>query len=179
MEQDRKMTDYIVDAETGEITGNLYEGDKIVRPKHNNDNIIENYNTDKKFIKLYVGVSDKLADILTGSESKFILRISSLICYEDYFLRRGGVHNGTKLDMQLLADEIGMNYNSVRGIVSSLKKKGVFGIFQTGEVWEEKLHNIIVVNPNIFGIGRSVDKRTLKLFEDSGWDQYLVTKKTW
>lgn len=165
---------------TGEIVNQINPGDSIKRGKNKTDcDLYYGYNSDKKFVKLYTGVSNVLADLLTGTELKVVIKLTNLICYEDYILRKGGHHNGEILDLKQISEILDMNYNTLRGIMRSLYKKGVFGVFKSGEVFTEELYNAIVANPDIFGIGRNVMYNTVALFEKTKWKEYLVSKKIW
>jgi hypothetical protein len=171
--EERKLVAQVVDVETGEIVNGIYEKDKIVpykEPKPEDEKIEYNFNSEAKFVKLYLGVND-LRKYLTQGEFAITMSLADFICYEDCIIRRGGHQNGKILSIKELSEEMDINYDALRKTVTSLVKKGVIGIHKTGCKDNPNIMvKAITVNPYIFTKGNNVNKTILGLFEHSNWN---------
>lgn len=170
--EERKLVAKVYDVETGEITNEIYEKDKIVpykEPKPDNELIEYNFNSNSKFVKLYLGVNE-LRKYLTQGEFAVAMSLADFICYEDCIIRKGGHHNGKILSIKELSIEMDINYDALRKTITSLVKKGVIGIHKTGCKDKPNIMiKAITVNPYIFTKGNNVNKTILGLFEHANW----------
>lgn len=171
MEEEKEVMYHVVDFETGEIIDDIGPGDKIVHKKEKKDDIIYDFNNDKSFVKLYLGVNE-LRKYLTQGEFTVAISLADFVCYNDCILREGGHRNGKILTIQELADEMEMNYDALRKHISSLVKKGVIGIHKTGcKDAPNKMVKAITVNPYIYTKGNNVNSTILSLFSESQWNR--------
>lgn len=170
--EERKLIAKVVNVETGEVINDLYEKDKIVyykEPKIEEEKIEFNFNSNAKFVKLYLGVNE-LRKYLTQGEFAIAISLADFICYDDCIIRKGGHHNGKILSIKELSAEMEINYDALRKTVTSLIKKGVIGIHKTGcKDNPNVMVKAITVNPYIFTKGNNVNKTILGLFEHTNW----------
>lgn len=100
MENDKEILKYIVDPETGEVEDYIYSGDAILRDKNDQD-IIKNYNSDKRFVKLFDGINDLRKYLNNQGEFTTAMSLADYVCYLDCMLRRGGIRNGKKMTLEI------------------------------------------------------------------------------
>lgn len=173
--KEKELIAQVISTETGEIIEDLYEGDKIIHSKNEekdeqNNKLIYNFNEGVPFVKLYLGVN-KMRKYLTPGEFTIAISLADFVCYEDCIVREGGHHNGKILTISELAEEMEMNYEALRKILSSLKKKGVIAISETGCRDNPKiLTKCIIVNPYIFTKGININKTLTGIFNNSNWN---------
>lgn len=166
---DEKKVMYTIVSNDGEIIDYIYEGDRI---KHmdEKDPLKEKYfdfNKDKNFVKLYSGMTE-LKKNLTDREFAIAIALSDFVCYDDCCLREGGHGNGKILRQKDLAEKFEMNYNTLKEIMLSLRKKKILGTFITGA--NDKT---ITVNPYIYTRGTNVNKTVITYFKNSKWKDIL------
>ena len=170
----------LVDYETGEIMDSVGYGDKVkIIRKEDEDKKREflntyelNFKKDVSFVKLYQGVNE-LRKYLTTGEFTVAISLCDYVSYEDCIIRRGGTHKGKILTIKELAEDMEIEYDSLRRTISSLVKKGVLGIHKTGcKDKPDILIKSITVNPNIYCRGNKVNKMALSLFEGSNWNHH-------
>jgi hypothetical protein len=168
--EEKELIANVVDVETGEIINDIYEKDKIVPYKEpKEDDKIYDFNSDEKFVKLYLGVNE-LRKYLTQGEFAVAMSLADFICYDDCIVRKGGHHNGKILTNKELSEEMDINYDALRKTITSLTKKGVIGIHKTGcKNNPNVMVKAITVNPYIFTKGNNVNKTILGLFEHTNW----------
>lgn len=171
-ENEKELVGHVVSSETGEIIDDIYSGDKVVHKKtdeQKDDHIIYNFNSDKPFVKLYLGVNE-LRKHLTPGEFTIAISLADFICYEDCILRKGGHLNGKILSIEDLSVEMDMNYEALRKQINSLVKKGVIGIHKTGcKDKPNTLVKAITVNPYIYTKGNNINETIASLFSCSRW----------
>lgn len=167
MEQARKLISYEVDAETGEMLGEIYEGDKIVRE---NDTDKENkkiyLNDGRRFVKVYENVLNARGaaqDKLTNREVAVLMALATFVCYDSCCLREGGHGNGKVLTQTDLAERLDMKYNNFNAVFCSLRDKKALGTFCTGGV------ETITINPYIIMRGATVNATVADYFKESVW----------
>ena len=166
--KDKIIVSYEVDAETGEILSEIYEGDRIVHKKDEDETTISGFNKGHRFVKLYAGISNlrgKGKDKLSDKEFAVTLSLSDFVCYDDCCLREGGHSNGKILTQAELAEKLEMQYKNFNNTFRSLRKKMVLGTFHTGG------DEYITVNPWIFTRGTKVNATVAAYFENSVWSK--------
>lgn len=171
--KEKIIVSYEVDAETGEILSEIYEGDRIVHQKDEDEKTIDGFNHGKKFVKLYAGVSQlrgKGKDKLSDKEFAVTIALSDFVCFEDCCLREGGHRNGKILTQAELATKLDMQYKNFNNTFRSLRKKMVLGTFHTGG------EEYITVNPWIFTRGTRVNATVAAYFESSVWAKNIPLK---
>ena len=164
--KDKIIVSYEVDAETGEILSEIYEGDKIVHKKDEDETTIYGFNKGHRFVKLYAGISKlrgKGKDKLSDKEFAVTVSLSDFVCYEDCCLRECGHSSGKILTQAELAEKLDMQYKNFNNTFRSLRKKMVLGTFHTGG------EEYITVNPWIFTRGTKVNATVAAYFENSVW----------
>lgn len=166
--EERKILYTIVDAD-GVIVDYIYEGDKVKHQDEKNplDEKYFGFNKDKNFVKLYSGMSE-LKKRLTDREFAVAIALSDFVCYDDCCLREGGHGNGKVLTMKNLSEKLDINYNTLKEIMLSLRKKKILGTFITGT--NDKT---ITVNPYVYTRGSNVNKTVITYFENSEWRDIL------
>jgi hypothetical protein len=167
---------YVVNKRSGKTTDYIKEGDKIKHKETNKkkeeylrDHEID-FNDGVPFVKLYKGMNN-LRKYLTTGEFTIAVSLADYVSYEDCVIRRGGHHNGKILTIKELAEEMEIEYDSLRRTITSLVKKGVLGIHKTGCKDNPKiLIKAITVNPYIYNRGKDVSKTALSLFSHTKWN---------
>lgn len=172
---ERQITHLIVNSETGVVVDNLKIGDKVVKQENviaRNDYLQTydlDFQKDKKFVKVFNGMNE-IRKNLTGNEALILLGMLDFVSYDDGIIRQGGHGNGKILNTKELAEEMGVQYENLRKVITSLTKKGVIGIHKTGSRDNpDSLIKSIIVNPYIFMRGTKMNKTILGLFEQSKW----------
>lgn len=167
MEQARKPIRYEVDAETGEVLGEIYEGDKIVRANETAEESKKIYlNSERRFVKVYENVlkaKGEAQDKLTDREVAVLIALADFVCYNSCCLREGGHGNGKVLTQADLAERLGMKYNNFNAVFCSLRNKKALGTFRTGGV------ETITINPYIIMRGKQVNATVADYFKESVW----------
>lgn len=171
--EERKLIAKVIDAETGEIINDLYEGDKIISPYQQDNNQIKNYNGDKRFVKLFDGTEELHRLLKNDGVFSTAIRLSKYVCYDDCVLRTNGHKNGNVLDVHELSELMKIPYNTLRKHISVLYKNGVLALCKTGTKGNPDLINdCIIANPDVFMRGSNVNKTVLSIFQEAGWDDY-------
>lgn len=178
MNEEKEVIAKVVSVKTGEVLDDICYGDRVIHPNKDRE-IYYDYNKDKRFVKLYGGVS-ALRKYLTPVEFTIAISLSDFVSYEDCILRKGGHHNGKILGIHELAELMDMNYHSLRRVMYSLNNKGVIAICKIGckDKPSEKV-TAIVVNPDLFMRGVDVNKTALGLFENSNWLAEDLEESKW
>ncbi len=175
--EERKTIAKIVDDETGEILGDIKEGDRIVSPKDENDQI-KNYNSEKKFVKLFDGTEELHKLLNNDGVFTTAIRLSKYVCYDDCILRTNGHKNGRILDIHDLSELMDIPFNTLRKHISVLYKNGVLALCKTGSKGNPDLiRDCIIANPDIFLRGSNVNKTVVAIFKEAGWDNYKSINK--
>ena len=169
---ERKIIAKAIDIETGEELADIYEGDKIISPKEPNDQI-ENYNGDKRFVKLFDGISELRKAINNDGVFSTAVSLADYVCYDDCVIRMGGHKNGRVMSVHDLSDALDIPYNTLRKHISALYKNGVLALCKTGTRGNpDLLNDCIIANPSVYLRGTKVNKTVLSIFEESGWGNY-------
>ena len=172
---------YLVDAETGEITREFNEGDrlKIIRSEsieHLRREQLK-FNKGKSFVKLYDEVIPYLVDYLSGPELKYILSMAQHISYKDCVLRRTNNNLSDPIKASEFCAIHGYNYSTGKKIFSTLKKKGVIAYVETGTILSDYVGNIdkiYLVNPYIYFRGCEINETAKSVFDRSGWKEKII-----
>ena len=172
---------YLVDAETGEITREFNEGDrlKIIRSEsieHLKKEQLK-FNKGKSFVKLYDEVIPYLVDYLSGPELKYILSMAQHISYKDCVLRRTNNNLSDPIKASEFCAIHGYNYSTGKKIFSTLKKKGVIAYVETGTILSDYVGNvdkIYLVNPYIYFRGCEINETAKSVFDRSGWKEKII-----
>ena len=171
----------IVSMETGEILDTLKTGDNLslVRAEQieYTKSHIQNFNSDKTFVKIYDDVVPLLEKYLTLPEFKFTICLTPHVSFEDCIIRRTMDRKSQILNMHDLAELHGYKYDYVRKIMSSLKNKGVIGRHDTGSILKEYSGNsntVYTVNPYIFFRGVDILTPVHSFYSNSGWKELLA-----
>lgn len=153
----------------GVVIDHIYAGDKITREddRKPTDDRYFDFNKNKSFVKLYTGMVE-LKKRLTDREFAVAIALSDFVCYDDCCLREGGHGNGKILTMKDLAEKLDIQYNNLKAIILSLRKKKILGVFITG-----KNDKTYTVNPYVYTKGNNVNKTVITYFENSEWHDIL------
>ena len=175
-----QVTEYIIDAETGEIINEIRDGDKLrlKRKEQNEYDLfhISNFNYNKSFVKIYDEVIPLLEKHLTLAEFKFAICLIPHVSYEDCIIRKTNDRNSKIINIRELAELHGYNYDYTKRIIGSLKKKGVVGKHETGSILRncgQKINIVYTVNPFIYFRGSDLLTPVHSFYINSGWQELL------
>lgn len=178
---DQTITNLIVDPETGEITGEVYDGDKLSIRRYSQEEYVHthivNFNKDKSFVKIYDDIVPLLEKYLTPAEFRLAISLSPHVSYEDCIIRRTNNRNSSILNMKDLAEIHEYRYDYLKKLMLSLKKKGVIGKHETGSIlqgYTGQCGTVYTVNPYIYFRGADLNKPTYSFYENSGWRELLA-----
>ena len=166
----------IVDSESGEVTGYIGEGDRIIRKsstesyvKQTDENYVYDFQKGKAFLKTYEDGMRKVRGELTNAECSFLWYLLPQMEYNTNLLRND---DGTLLNVKDLQVITGMSYDANRKLMEGLKDKGVIGKWETGNKDNPKvMFRCYVMNPFLFLKGNRVHKDLLEKFAESGWGE--------
>ena len=170
----------ILDYETGEITNEINEGDKvkIVRDEQAEyrANHVMNFNKDEPFVKMFDKTVFILSEHLSNAAFKLAIKLASNVSYEDCILRKTSDIRSSVATLEELAEIHGYSYSNFRHLFSELKKKYVVGKHETGPKTKNPGQNnlyMYTVNPYIYFRGKNVDKAALTFYDKSGWKELI------
>ncbi len=171
---------YIVNASTGEIENATYAGDKLGITRFSQLQYVathvQNFNSDKTFVKIYDEVVPLLEKYLTLPEFKFAICLTPHVSYEDCIIRQTMDRRSKILTMKDIAEIHNYKYDYVRKIMSSLKNKGVIGKHETGSILGEYPDGndvVYTVNPYIYFRGSDMITPVHSFYYNSGWKELL------
>lgn len=174
------ITDYIINADTGEITGEVYEGDRLHVRRETQDKYasfhITDFNKGKSFVKIYDEVIPLLEKYLKAPEFKMAICIAPHVSYEDCIIRESCNRNSKILTLKDFAAIHDYKYDYVKKIMLSLKKKGVIGKHETGNILEGytgRYGTVYTVNPYIYFRGSDMISPVYSFYSSSGWKELL------
>jgi len=151
----------VVDTDTGAITGEIQQGDRIVRSTSIDKyiNSIE-LNKNEPFIKIFSNVLFDLSEDLTGKESLFLYYLIQYINYDDGILEK----NRQLLTREIMIQETKQTERTIDRLLLSLVEKEILGKHKTGT---KKF--AYIVNPFIFMKGKRINKTLYELFKKTKW----------
>lgn len=168
----------IVNPNTGEIEGKIDPGDRILKSKS-----IEylkeegrDFNKDKTFVKLYDEVIPLFEKYITPNELKYLLLIAQHVSFSDCVLRKTNNNLSEPISAREFSQMHGYNYDCVKKIFLSLKKKGVLAYVEVGSVFPDyigKVKNMYLVNPYIYFRGEKLNASVMAIFNESGWKELV------
>ena len=152
----------VVDTSTGEVVGDLYDGDRILRlESYNYLNSREKISAD--YVKLYLKSADALsrAEGMTTPAYKVCLRLLPYVRYDTGLIAH---QNGEPLTAMEIVELFGdMCEKTVFNSLEEIVKHDVFAKVRRGKF----VH--YAANPYIFMRGAKVNKTLIKLFSKSDW----------
>jgi hypothetical protein len=149
-------------AETGEKTGEMYAGDRVVRKKS-----IEYLQStveilpSETYVKLYLKPLSILAESLTGPESLMVYFLIGYLSYDSGILMHS---NGKILTRSFIADAMGQSERQVDRTLDKLREKQVLK-----KVLGAKREVSIIMNPWLFMRGKRINKTLYEMFRNSDW----------
>lgn len=156
-----EITQVMYSSKTGEKTGELYQGDRIVRQKtvdYLQDTV--ELLPDANFVKAYTKPLTQLAKSLTGPEMNMVYYLLQYISYESGALKH---HNGQLLTRRFIANEMDLSERTVDRILQGLKAKKVISHNYIGKEVQ------YYVNPWLFMRGKRINKTLYEMFKNSEW----------
>jgi len=154
--------------EYGEILGEIYEGDKIVRKEQDEYKRKHYISFQKKeaFVKVFTNPITDLFKELPTKEFAVAMAIMPFISYSDGILR----YEGKIIDGKEISDLLGENYETFKRVITALIKKGVLNrVVRPSDTYANKTKKCLVVNPYIFLRGQDIEKDIVNLFSDTRW----------
>jgi hypothetical protein len=147
--------------ETGEIVGEINEGDKIIRKETQDylNSTIKDFNKDEQFIKVFIKPLYELSRTLTGTESVFLNYLIQYINYADGILKQ----NNNVLTRNIISKETDIPLRTVDRLLSSLMEKQIIGKHKTGRMV------CFTVNPFIFMRGKRIGNTLYEFYKYSKW----------
>ncbi len=155
----------VVSPETGEVTNEIYEGDRIIRKK-TTDFLVETIEIGKneKFTKIFDNTLLALSDEnMTGKQWKI------LILFINYFKYDSGLiafDNGNPVGAEDVIELTGMSRKTVFDAINKLCEKKIISKTKVG--FDIKYYG----NPFIFCKGRRINKTLHTMFSKSKWTNY-------
>jgi len=169
MEETKKAVAVMYSPETGEKTGEIYPGDRILRKKS------EDYLTgtveilkDETYTKIFGRAGFRLARALTGAELQMIYLLVHYISFDSGILMHS---NGKPITRYFLAKETGMSERTVDRILQGLKEKQVLGKHVSGR----EVH--YTVNPWLFMKGNRINRTLYEFFKNTRWAKIYDFKR--
>ncbi len=166
--EEREQRGFAIDMK-GKVIKALYEGDRIVDASQDDYNRLfyTGFNKNMKFVKIYTKSVIDLVRELTHKEMYVVMCLLPFMSYKDCVLR----HNGTILDLKMIADLYSEDYTNFRRTISSLMKKDVLRKMDiTSDRDDSKMKKCYVMNPYIFFKGTDMRKDIADQFKDSKWN---------
>ena len=156
-----KVTHQMIIPETGEMIGQLYEGDRILRGKSDEylKSTIE-LNKGEPYAKLYIRPMFEIAKTLSGSELQMVYYLLSYLSYDSGIIMN---NNGRPLSRQVIAQEINLAVKTVDKILQGLHSKQVIGKHNNGR------EVCFTMNPWLFMRGKRINKTLHEFFKNSRW----------
>ncbi|MCI1958987.1 MAG: hypothetical protein LKJ25_05105 [Clostridia bacterium] len=167
---EKRLTDFaIVNISTGEITKEIYEGDKLVTKEQSEyaENYITNFNRKVPFVKVYLCDCNELYEDLTGTEVIVISTLINYISYKDNILRI----DKRPMKIKDISDLTKKNYDNMKKLISSLEKKEVIKKIKWFDEEANRELNCIAVNPFLFFRGTDIRKEIVEVFNESKWSK--------
>ena len=171
---------YIVDATTGEIENTTYVGDRVGITRFAQlqyaTTHVQNFNSDKTFVKIYDEVVPLLEKWLTPSEFKFAICLTPHVSYEDCIIRQTMDRRSKILNQKDIAELHNYKYDYVRKMMASLKNKGIIGKHETGNIlseYPEDYNVVYTVNPYVYFRGSDMITPVHSFYYNSGWKELL------
>ena len=152
----------ILDQATGEILGNLDEGDRILKKK-SLDHLADTITIPKEetFKKMYDQSIRAVIDCkLSGADYAIMLYMASNLRYQSNAVQHP---NGRLITRETLTSEMGLNKETVKRAIRSLISQGIIV-----EV-DSTVGKVFVVNPYIFNVGDKISKTMHDLFKGTQW----------
>jgi predicted transcriptional regulator len=157
---------HIIDIETGKVTHDIREGDKvrIIREKQSRPNKRSEpqiyINKEEPFIKVYTKPLFELSKSLSGTESQFINYLIQFVRYDTGIL---AYSNGKHITRTSMVKDTGLSKKTIDRLIISLSDKEILGKHKTGRCVT------LTVNPFIFMRGHKVNQTLYEFFKDSKW----------
>ena len=177
---DQTPTNLLIDYNTGEITAEIYDGDRLRISRQQQDEYAQthiiNFNKDKTFVKIYDEVVPLLEKYLTSPEFKFAICLSPHVSYEDCIIRESQNRNSRIIGIKDIAAVHGYTYNYAKKLFLSLKNKGIIGQHETGSILSncpQKITKVYTVNPYVYFRGSDIITPVHIFYRDSGWLELL------
>lgn len=123
---------------------------------------------------MYVEVVWILAQKLPPKEFSVVMLLSKFVEYETCILRTGYGKGKHDMDLQEIADAIGVDYTRASRLIRSLVSKGIIGEFRAGDINSSKITKKYLVNPYIYCNGSHPETDVTKyFFEKTGWVEFI------
>lgn len=164
----KKPKSHLVDVETGELTGTLNEGDRILRK----ESLLFLSATQEwhieHFYKGHLGEIKKWMKDLTPNEKAVLFTISPYVGYSDCCLKHD---NGAMLTFDDIVDMSGLSRGAVSETLNLLQKKD---ILYKGKNSKERQY---FMNPWLFCKGSRINKVLQMMFRN--YKIRVMGNKTW
>lgn len=171
MENTEKPIKFVVDAETGAVEDDMFEGDWIVRKKQreylekNSDEIenerMYNFGQDEKFSILSSYSAKQLAnEKLTGAEYRMLLLMISNTNYKSGLVTLGNNHDIT---VEWLTKTLKISKKTTENCLKTLIDRGIIARNTTNHKTK------YFFNPYIQYRGRWINKTLYEMFKNTKW----------
>jgi len=159
----------LCDPRTGEKTGEIRTGDKIVRARTKEYfGATVEILPDEAYIKTFTKPLTQLAETLTGPETSLVYYLVQYLSYESGMLKH---RNGQPLDRAYISDETGQSERTVDRLLQGLKEKHVMGRNVVGREVQYFL------NPWLFMRGKRINRTLHDMFKNSRWAKVYELKQ--
>lgn len=126
--------------------------------------------TDTTFVRNFRGNGVLFRELLTPQETQLAMFLQDFVCYNDCVLRTNGNKQGNPLSIEDLYKMYGgLQYETFRKQMSSLRKKEVIAYHNAGTAGIDNKMRWITLNPYIFCRGTEVDTWIREYFSNSTW----------
>lgn len=170
----------LLDTTTGEVLAEFKENDRLKLSRAEQDEYLKShiidFNRDKSFVKVYDEVVPLLEKYLTMPEFKLAICLMPHVSYEDCIIRETKDRRSKILSIKDLAEIHDWKYDYLRKIISSLKKKGVIGKHETGNIlygYNGRYGTVYTVNPFIYFRGSDMITPVYSFYVNSGWQELI------
>ena len=156
-----EATGFLINAETGEIKTEVFEGDRILRDKSFDflSNTVEVGKNDY-FVKTFVGVLPKVLDVLTPTECKMLLTLLKYLSKDSGVLNHS---NGVPVTKEHLLKAYKSSIATAERAIKGLCDKDIIQAIKRPQ------GRILLVNPYVVMNGRRVSQTCYDVFYKSVW----------
>ena len=157
----KKTIDLVV-RETGEVTGSLNEGDRIIRKKSEEylKSTIEIL-PEAAYIKTYIKPLSQLAEVSSGPEMLLIYYLLQYLSFESGIVSHS---NGRIITRSYIAQELQQSERQVDRTLDKLKEREVLK-----KVMGARREVTIILNPWLFMRGKRINRTLYEMFKNSRW----------
>lgn len=152
---------FVVDPESGEVSTEIFEGDRIVRKRSTEylDETIE-FNRDEAFGKIYTDILPEVIEVLTPQECKLLLTLIQYLRKDSGVLK---YKNGKPVTVDNIVNKSKTAKRTVERALAGLREKDILQSIKRPQ------GRFLLLNPYVVMNGRRIDRTCYDIFYRSRW----------